>query len=508
MTGLFHLGRVKAFVPWVGTIAPAVVFILFLSGHTKSAAVDLAHNHALTHRIRQLGLLFESNDLSLGEMNVYPRGAHFLTSTVGNWFGSSFIGLHLVGLVAVGIIFSAIAIGLGALPKKLAVHVGVIFVLLLVANHFGPQFETHGSELVGTFFFSQLIGFSLLAVSIVVSGRLEARHSDIWAIVSLSVSSVLVATIHLLPALIGLGVAWLLAIVSAIGKTRLSSSEKPVALVTRVALSPLIASMAILLLPSTRAMREIAEHDGGLILNHIPYPWGVFTLIALTGVVSVALSTLWLLRQQVRELMVVKYVSALGLVTAGLGTAQFAALQLGMGSPYAVKKYSYGLTTILFLELALLIGLASARLLNKEAGPKLSSIARGGLSAATVFALFFPIAQAPEVLNVSNMMKLEEDIISLGKQTIPPDSLDLTAAVMDIEDLPRSMNYMFSIGLLSTPRSLAEPGILRAGVPEDLSPYGIVVTSRNGDLAAPQECILAEQNSLVAVDIQCSLRTR
>lgn len=201
-----------------------------------------------------------------------------------------------------------------------------------------------------------------------------------------------------------------------------------------------------------------------------------------------------------------KYVSVVGLVSAGLGTAQFAALQLGMGSPYAVKKYSYGLTTILLLELVLLIGIASAQLWRKGTAPQVSSIARGVLAATIVFAFFLPIIQAPQALNVTQMMNLEKDIMLLSDQSTVPENLDVASGVMDIEDLPRSMNYMFSIGLFGTPRSLAEPGILRAGIPEDLTPYGFVVTSRNGNLVFLERCILAERGSLVAIDIQCSIK--
>lgn len=281
-----HLQQSGLLITLVSVAGTTGILTWFLSSHTKSAAIDLAHNYALTHRIRQQGIFFSGSDPSLGEMNVYPRGAHLLSSAAGDWVGSTFFGVHLVALVAVGIIFGVIAIALSALPKKLAVNVAIILLIFLVANSFGPQFELHGSEIVGTFFFSQLLGFSLLSVGLLVAGYVEKYVSDKWAVLVLSFFAVSVATIHLLPALIGLGVAWLLSAISALTKVRVSSVRERAGYFLLLSIGPLMASIAVLLLPSTRAMRQIAEHDGGLTLNGISYPWGVFTLIALTGIVS------------------------------------------------------------------------------------------------------------------------------------------------------------------------------------------------------------------------------
>jgi hypothetical protein len=122
------------------------------------------------------------------------------------------------------------------------------------------------------------------------------------------------------------------------------------------AVAVLAASLILWLHPGLAAAVETSANDGGLELQFTPLPFQVALLAVVVSVICLAGLTIWVVRLNEadrRNWAYLRVVCVFGLAIAGCCLAQYAALQFGYGSPYAVKKYAFGLNTLLVMLLAL-----------------------------------------------------------------------------------------------------------------------------------------------------------
>ena len=118
----------------------------------------------------------------------------------------------------------------------------------------------------------------------------------------------------------------------------------------------LATAAAISVMPPFRAQRGFARHDGYLEVGYLNWPYG-YVMVAL---LVVAVSATFL-HASVRGRLDRATAGVLqGLAFAGIAIAvpfftQLALLPAGEGSPYAVKKYAFGLITLLAVDLCVLV---------------------------------------------------------------------------------------------------------------------------------------------------------
>ncbi|MCF5455576.1 hypothetical protein GIV89_28385, partial [Pseudomonas syringae] len=171
----------------------------------RSQSPDLAHHYALAYRIAENFNLINSNDPTLGEMNYYPRLGHIAAAIVGWPMHSTFLGLQIVSLLSLAAIWGAFIYMLNTLPRRVATASTVTLALLLVVNKYAFHFDVHGGEIVGNYFYSQLVGQAVAILGMAVAVFLEVRRGRVTAYVFLIAVIAINTGVHLLPTLELLG---------------------------------------------------------------------------------------------------------------------------------------------------------------------------------------------------------------------------------------------------------------------------------------------------------------
>lgn len=257
----------------------------------RSQSVDLAHHYALAYRIAENFNLVNSNDPTLGEMNYYPRLSHIVAAIVGWPLHSTFLGLQVVSLLSLAAIWGAFIYMLNTLPRRVARASTLTLVLLLVVNRYVFHFDVHGGEIVGNYFYSQLVGQAVAILSMAVAVFLEVRRGRGTAYVFLIGVIALNTGVHLLPTLELLGLLGGLVLFNAYSDFLERELSVPAAVASL--LIPIVALAGVVLNPAFSSMRKISENDGALSFFNITYPTGVATLCVLGVILSVVLLTLY-----------------------------------------------------------------------------------------------------------------------------------------------------------------------------------------------------------------------
>lgn len=245
----------------------------------RSQSVDLAHHYALAYRIAENFNLVNSNDPTLGEMNYYPRLSHIVAAIVGWPLHSTFLGLQVVSLLSLAAIWGAFIYMLNTLPRRVARASTLTLVLLLVVNRYVFHFDVHGGEIVGNYFYSQLVGQAVAILSMAVAVFLEVRRGRGTAYVFLIGVIALNTGVHLLPTLELLGLLGGLVLFNAYSDFLERELSVPAAVASL--LIPIVALAGVVLNPAFSSMRKISENDGALSFFNITYPTGVATLCVL-----------------------------------------------------------------------------------------------------------------------------------------------------------------------------------------------------------------------------------
>jgi hypothetical protein len=285
------------------------------------------------------------------DMARYPPGAHILAAEVGRLVGSPFRGMQLVAITGIVVIWSAIAALLTFLPgRRRWVAVGALALVLALDTSAGPlRLDVHGFEIVLNFFFAEAVAQGVVwwSVWFAVHRRLAVR-SPISTAVPLAIAAVLLTFVHLLPAvelLVLVGCLCAAELVQRWETERRSARSLGVPIVLAGS-----TAVALVLTPGFRTMRELAANNGSL---DVPYLSGLAGYIGVAVAVAVVSFVLLVAAGRRDE-------AATGAVLQGLGFVGFAvalpcvlqavALAAGEGSAYAVKKYIFGLSTVLVVD--------------------------------------------------------------------------------------------------------------------------------------------------------------
>lgn len=424
-----------------------------------TVSIDLAHHYALVARLSQHWNLPSNDDPSLEEMNVYPRYSHRLAAIVGSLVGSPFMGMQVVGLISLAAVWSGLAIILLSLPGG-TLPWGFLFLsLFLLANRLFIHLEVFGMELVGNYFFPQVVaqGAAVLLIALVLWLE-RAKIPPVIGYLLLGSSVPLLQQFHLLPALEVLVTLALLVVLNAL----VSRDQNPWRVLSFGLLC--VAGSAVLTVSSSafRAMQGISENPGLLKLNYTP---NVLSLTVESLVVA-ALSAFLIRRWVVWEpgsargsVLALKYVGALGLATAVLCLLQVLLLKFGYGSEYACKKYAFGLNTLLVLDLLLLLLVPGVRLsaLWSSSWQPPDAITRTFQSVfpgALVLTACLAILPAPSarVISADEIVSVEQFIRQYGNVPASGASTKYDYGIGLFKE-DRVFDYLISIGLLKAPRA-------------------------------------------------------
>lgn len=481
----------------------ASIFVILNIDSMWSASVDLAHHYALAFRISELWVLPPGHDPTLGEMNYYPNGAHFVSALLGSPWGSIIIGMQIVSLGSIALVWLSCAYLIRSLPVAVGGATAFSAVALLVLNAATFGFELHGSELVGNFFFSQLVGDAALLFLLAALVTGERKYGPTWATVALLPLMLLLAAIHLLPALKALGLIAGFSALSLCVNARIR--RVPVGEVVARAALVLVAATLLIAHPSFSAMKMISENDGALQLQGIAFPLGLLAACVILAATSTALLAQWWRRSMDVDFLALKYLAVLGLVTSGLCVVQYVLTLFGTGSDYAVKKYSFGVLTTLLLQASVIASIffVDSNRFRKIGNVLARSVANGVLvTAFAVVALFMCLPQR-KVQDVSDLFATEQTLLRLADAVPSGGREGKPAVAIGLQSHPGPIDYMFSIAILKTPRELAIPDVL---VNRDLSrpeAYSFVVTMAASSRYGSAGCGSLVPGDLAIVDARC-----
>lgn len=408
-----------------------------------SGALDAAHHYALVTWFTQ-GRGLPEADPSLLEMATYPPGSHLLAAGVGEVTGSPFLGMHLVGIAATVAIWAAIGAILTALPGAgrwwASVAAGAV---LLAQEPLGPlHINFHGWELIGHYYYAQLVANAIFWIAVWWTLRGLLRRRDyLRSSLAVAAATVAATVVHLLPAVELLTLLGILSLLELWDRWQAGRRGSGLALPLLV---PALTAAGVVLSPGFRASREIADAGGTL---ELPYLANLTAYGVLAAVVAcLGLGALLLGRSAVardlRTRAVLTVVGAAALAVALPCLGQLLALDRGEGSPYAVKKYGFGLLTVLLIQGAVAIGLlASRHLTRRREGRALALLP----VAALVLVACGIIFRHPAVEDVGTVMDLEDRLEQLPDSTVKP------VYVVGLGSSP-TLSYMLSIGALRAPR--------------------------------------------------------
>jgi hypothetical protein len=473
-----------------------------------SSSADLALHYELTAGLAELWSVPPTLDVSLGSgLSSYPRLSHTLAALVGSLFNSSLIGIQLVTLVSLIVLWSAIVHLLLSLPRASAVISSTLLVACLVLNRAFVHLELCGNEVISNFFFPQLVAqaLALLAILILLYAE-QCGAKPLTRYLVLGACVPVIARTHLVPAVVLLGFLAALVVLEVALESRSTTLFRTVSNATVGVLLTGGATAMVILDPSFRLMREVANYEGSLPLAYISGMKGLALLCLVVLIGSSGILLKWIRldgHSQRTRFAVMKYVALYGISLAGLCLLQMIALKLGHGSEYAARKYVFGLNTAALLDIALL------PLLRTTLGSGVEEEDRWGLLRCSLPVLLILVAllcivPSAKVIDTQKAVSLERQITSLRDTVIPRVTGKYDYAV-NLQDGSPTVDFMMSIGVLRAPYLEANSmDILRGRPLSRLASVGTIVTSEHGvpyDIEACRRFV--SRSGIVLLDGSC-----
>ncbi|WJV63238.1 hypothetical protein PCO87_03845 [Pectobacteriaceae bacterium C52] len=486
-------------------IGVSAIFILYNVDAMWSSSADLAHHYALAYRISEQWTLVSHSDPTLGEMNIYPRGSHIIAAIIGVLVNSTFLGIQLTTLISFSLLWLSAIYILNGLPSYARTIALITALALVMVNHFVFKFDLHGHEIVGNFFYAQLVGHAFLFLSMVFAISIEKKNGVLWAIVALVPLMFFVAIIHLLPALEILGL--IVGLIAVLVFTEYQNGRVGVRILIFATAMLLISIGTIVLHPSFAAMRAISGNNGSLELSNITYPVGFLTLCFFVLTTSIILFIQWARLKDGSEFLAAKYFSIYGAATAGLCLLQYALTFFGQGSEYAVKKYVFGLTTVLLLQLSVMLSMAITKTKPKSLGVFGSKFDGEILNTIVLFILSFSAlflnVPATKTLDVSNIVSMEKRLTNLVDLSLPLANEGKSNVIIGLNGFPNIVNYLFSISIAKTPKNLAVQDVLIKNSLTQPKNYSYIISSSSNKMYGSIGCRSISSGDISIIEAQC-----
>jgi hypothetical protein len=307
------------------TVAVLLVFA-FLGGYHifspalfRPASVDLGWHWALIDYIREQGHAPYTYSPMLRVMSDYPPLTHAIGALVSYFTGSSLIAMHLLSLLAVALVYTVIA-------SELSVLGSVIFAL--AALELGRRRLLIGHEVIENYFYAQLIATGLAISLLAIVLRIKDRR---WQAAAAIGATLLLNPAYPTTALLfagSVGFVWLCSFVRLVRERTVPPKIEFVWL----GLFALALILSVLSSSYFWGMIGNAAHNGTM------QTWLSFKQVGMLGLAVTAVA-LWFGSGPVgRSPLIVGAAGSFGL----LAGAQWVALLLSFGSPYAVLKLQFG----------------------------------------------------------------------------------------------------------------------------------------------------------------------
>lgn len=318
-----------------------VGLLMTFGGQVYLTSIDAVYHYVLTHEIGTFGYV-RPGVASDPVMDVYPAASHRLAAIIGWIGGSDLVAIQLVLITSIFVSYILIT-RLAEAERGLigtAVFALVFFALKATRSQVG-------FEVVINFFYPQLVGdvvyFGVLYW--LATGERELRHTVLVVLVAATGAMWLqpITAIHI----IGLGATFLALLNLREWINRRFSRSLLVATAVTT-----IGGVAIFALhPVMKVMKFISLNNGALAFGYSDRQLAIIVPIcALLGIVSVFR---WIRKTGTR---IDAAVGAAVIAASFILLLQYLALELfGMGSPYAVKKHMFLITTLGAINLARLI---------------------------------------------------------------------------------------------------------------------------------------------------------
>lgn len=503
--------RTRYLISSIIILAIALIAAILLSvSKVFSGSVDLANHYLLVDWIYDHMALPSVPSLSLGDMAFYPPGSHVIAAVVGRFTGSPVLGMQIVALVAVAVIWLAIAGILSLLPGiRRWTALGVLAVILLLAAPTGPlQIQLHGWEIISNYFFAQAVGQAVFWVALLWTAWCWVRRSSFaFTAWPLAITAVLCTEVHLVGAFETLVLLWLISGWEFVRRIR-NRAKPSVRSVIPLAASG-ITSVLVAASPGFSGMRALSANDGALTIPGLSSVGWMVALAVFVLVVSTAL-LLWSRTERLRGTASggMTTVLSLGAVAIAIPClSQAAILSGGEGSAYAVKKYAFALVTILAVQVSTAIALVIP--LHTDDQHRLTSerdmLLRSGAVAVMALIAIFSLYRQPAPAFTSDLVAMESQMDEYSRTVVEtlPDQVNVAYG---LPATLRVMDYGFTISALGT-------GVTPALKMIDYEPtslgkrLGNIVTAADSPYGSRVDCRRTiPVKNVVVVDGQCVRR--
>jgi hypothetical protein len=261
-------------------------------------------------------------------------------------------------------------------------------------------------------------------------------------------------------------------------------------------------------------LRKISNNNGFLSLQLIPNTFALTVVAVAIIVLSLALAWRWVQTRRApfnQRFLAYKYFACLGISVGTLCLLQIALLKWGLGSDYACRKYAFALQTLALIELGLLASAFLARRNTSVESPDntrllapISYLSPVLMVVAGLWLGFIP-PSGTHKQDAAHLVALERTITAASLTQLEPIA-GKSNYVAGIAGIPWFDNYLFSIGILKTPRDpvLIPAQFITGEGHKDPRRVGSILTSlgnRPLDIAACRKHTLA--NDLVILDGAC-----
>jgi hypothetical protein len=484
--------RLRYFFP------PAFAFVALFINEVRSDSVDFAHHYLLSFRLKETLFNLSRDDNSLGEMLDYPKITHSLISVLSYINGSTLLSMQIVSLIAVCLIWLGV-IRIIVTKNLISSLVALIFLglTLLIGKHLKILF--HGDEVVDYYFLAQIFGTA--GIYLVLSGVAHAnrrREAPLWLETSiLTISSIVLIQVHLVPALILSG----LTLIRCLDKIIVDStiSQQSIFRYKLYFIAPILIFVFVYFSPTYQLTKGLVSINGELNTEFLStsFRWGSFLVF---GSIYFLIQNLNFRKKRNYR---IKLMQQLGLSVYLLALMQYIIFLLGMAAPYSYKKYVFFLTTVPLILAALKIEeyLSQKKYREITLSWKIMLIV---CILGAHFALSSISFQGKTMFNTSELLSKESSIEKFIADNFDMDASKQNNAIYGLNNMNSLENYMFSIAMLRTEKEVAVNDLLYRNQIQDVKRYDFVLMPLDQVSAEGfGQCVVRSNIRYAKVDMKC-----
>lgn len=474
--------------------AISFIYFLFNLDAIWSTSIDFADHYGLTDSIVSSLDFSLSNGEHLGIMHKYPKLAHTIAALVSLIFGSTVLGIQTVSFFSICAIWIAISLLIAWNKKESVVFVFIFYSLFVLLNKYFGGLNIWGEEIVENFFFSQLVGTALCLLTIAFAIYLsDKKASELVITIFVFISTIALIQTHLLPA-VQLYLAYI--IYSFFNFVSNSHSQSKRANIVFLSILTSILLMGFFVFESSKVIVDISKHNGELkTLFTVP-------TLAFWGFVLILISSWLAFYHHKFNISALNWISSLGIAIGILVVLQFFAFKLGFGSEYAVKKYVFGMFSLLSLNTITLISIFFSK--NSYLSAYLFPKSNWQLYPAIVLffsTTLFCLTNRPPVASTSSIKYLENTITTINASFIEKTK-NKNLLVSGIQNSNVIIDYMFTMKLGSNRDFAINHAINNISI-IDYSMVSGIITSLNSSLYLPKCAMAFPSGSLRVINPNC-----